>query len=82
MNTVSKQKEYWTAHGPRFMKLEESLSQILAFIKKNPSEFILLNVAAEWSPMNDWRPGGWFYIDSKFPRKEVVQPRLSKSEFD
>ena len=32
--------------------------------------------------MDDWRPGGWFYIDSKWPRKEQVQPRLSKEEFD
>ena len=51
---------YWTAHGPRFCRLEVCLKHIKEFLEANRTEFVFVNIAPEWSPMKDIRFAGWF----------------------
>ena len=68
---------YWTAHGPRFCKLEDCLQHIKHFLKANQTEFVFLNIAPEWSPMKDIRFAGWLRGENK----SQVQPKLNQKQF-
>ena len=44
--------EYWLAHTAIIVPLKLVLQEILTFINENPSEVLVLEFRADWSPVN------------------------------
>lgn len=50
--SVSKDIEYWIGHSFLCIPLAKALYDISKFIRKNPTEVIVIEFRGDWSPVN------------------------------